>query len=156
MALIILPTNACGSQTDTIPLISSCFPYVKVAYSTCFRLTTKETTICRPKRPCYTNVGHSERLHVYNLVSLVCKFLRFIYLDNRLHDSMVVSSSEFVSLTLERMCNPDTSFSGSDFSNLCRVIISLLSTACTYIWMVTRSCENACLCLIVDVVENWV
>jgi hypothetical protein len=79
MALIIPPTNACGSQTDTIPLISSSFPYVEVAYSTCFRLTTKETTICCPERPCYTNVGHSKRLHVYNLVSLGCKFLRFIY-----------------------------------------------------------------------------
>jgi hypothetical protein len=79
-------------------------------------------------------------------------------LDKRLHDSMVVFTSEFVALTLERMCNPDTSSSGSgsDFNNLCRVIISLPSTARMYIWMVARSPENACFCLLVDVVENWI
>jgi hypothetical protein len=77
-------------------------------------------------------------------------------LGKRLHNSMVVSSSEFVSLKLERMCNPDTSFCGSDFSNLCRVIISLPSTECAYIRMAARSPENTCFCILVDVVENWI
>ncbi len=77
-------------------------------------------------------------------------------LDERIHEGMAMSPAEFVSSTLTRTCNPDPSSCGSDFSNLCVVMKSLPSTAHKYVWLITNSPDDACFCLIVGVVENWI
>jgi len=46
---------------------------------------------------------------------------------------MAMSTPEFVSSTLLRICDPDPSSYGSDFSNLCAVMKLLPSTARTYV-----------------------
>ncbi len=43
-------------------------------------------------------------------------------LDKRICKGMAMSTPEFVSSTLLRICNPDPSSYGSDFSNLCAVM----------------------------------
>jgi hypothetical protein len=48
-------------------------------------------------------------------------------LDERIRESMAMSPAKFVSSTLTRICNPDPSSCGSDFSNLCIVMKSLPS-----------------------------
>jgi hypothetical protein len=63
---------------------------------------------------------------------------------------------EFVSSILLKICNPDPSSYGSDFSNLCAVMKSLLSTAYTYVRLVANSLDNDCFCLLVGVVESWI
>jgi hypothetical protein len=68
-------------------------------------------------------------------------------LDKRLREGMAMSTPEFVSSTLLRICNPDPSSYGSDFSNLCAMMKSLPSTARTYVWLVTDSPNNDCFCL---------
>ena len=50
-------------------------------------------------------------------------------LDDRLCEGLAMSTPEFVFSTLIRICNPDPSSYGSDFSNLCAVMKSLLSSA---------------------------
>ena len=67
-----------------------------------------------------------------------------------------MSAPKFVSSTLLRICNPDPSSYGSDFSNLCAVMKSLTSTARTYVRLIADSPDDACFCLLVDVVENWI
>ena len=77
-------------------------------------------------------------------------------LDERLREGMAMSTPEFVSSTLLRICNPDPSSYGSDFSNLCTVMKSLLSTAYTYVRLVANSLDNDCFCLLVGAVESWI
>ena len=48
--------------------------------------------------------------------------LNLLGLVERLRKGMVVSVSMFVSSTLEWVCIPDNSLSGSDFRNLCEVM----------------------------------
>jgi hypothetical protein len=77
-------------------------------------------------------------------------------LDGRICEGMAMSTPRFVSSTLLRIvCDPDPSSFGSDFSNLCVVMSSLPSTACTYVWLLASSPDEACFCLLVGVVENW-
>ena len=78
-------------------------------------------------------------------------------LDERLGEGMAMSTPEFVSSTLRRICDPDPSSSyGSDFCNLCAVMKSLPSTARTYVRLVANSPDNDCFCLLVGVVESWI
>ena len=67
-----------------------------------------------------------------------------------------MSTPKFVSMTLLRICNPDPSSYGSDFSNLCVVMKSLPSTARTYVRLIADSPDDACFYLLVSVVENWI
>ena len=67
-----------------------------------------------------------------------------------------MSTAEFVSSTLMRICDPDPSSFGSDFSNLCVVMSSLPSTARTYVRLLAISPDDACFCLLVGVVEKWI
>jgi hypothetical protein len=76
-------------------------------------------------------------------------------LDERIREGMAMSAPKFVSSTLLRICDPDPSSYGSDFSNLCVVMKSLPSTARTYVRLIANSPDDACFCLLVDVVENW-
>ena len=62
-------------------------------------------------------------------------------LDERLYEGMAMSTPEFVSSTLLRICDPGRSSYGSDFCNLCTVMKSLPSD---------------CFCLLVGVVESWI
>ena len=66
-----------------------------------------------------------------------------------------MSTSKLVSSTLLRICDPDPFSYGSDFSNICVVMKSLPSAACTYVRLVANSPENDCFCLLVGVIENW-
>jgi len=75
-------------------------------------------------------------------------------LDERLCEGMAMSTSEFVSSTLLRICDPEHFFYVSDFSNLCAVMKSLPSTACTYIRLVADSLDS--FCLLVSVIESWI
>jgi hypothetical protein len=50
-------------------------------------------------------------------------------LDERIREGMAMSPAKFVSSTLTRICDPDPSSYGLDFSNLCVVMKSLPSTA---------------------------
>jgi hypothetical protein len=77
-------------------------------------------------------------------------------LDERICEGMAMSPAEFVLSTLTRICNPDPSSYCSDLSNLCVVMKSLPSTARTYIRMIADSPDDACFCLLVGVVENWI
>ena len=77
-------------------------------------------------------------------------------LDERIREGMAMSAPKFVSSTLLRICDPDPSSYGSDFSNLCVVMKSLPSTARTYVRLIANSPDDACFCLLVDVVENWI
>ncbi len=69
---------------------------------------------------------------------------------------MAMSKPRFVSSTLLRICDPEPSSYGLDFSNLCVVMNSLPSTAHTYIPLLASSPDDACFCLLVGVVENWI
>jgi hypothetical protein len=69
---------------------------------------------------------------------------------------MAMSTPEFVSSTLIRICNPDHSSYGSDFSNLCAVMKSLPSTARTYVRLIADSPDDNCFSLLVGVVESWI
>ena len=75
-------------------------------------------------------------------------------LDKRIHEGMAMSTPRFVSSTLLRICDPEPSSYGLDFSNLCVLMNSLPSTTCTCIWLLVSSPDDACFCLIVGVVEN--
>ena len=77
-------------------------------------------------------------------------------LDERIREGMAMSAHKFVSSTLLRICDPDPSSYGSDFSNLCVVMKSLPSTARTYVRLIANSPDDVCFCLLVDVVENWI
>ena len=77
-------------------------------------------------------------------------------LDERLCEGMAMSTPEFVSSTLLRISNPDPSSYGSDFSNLCAVMKSLMSTARRYVRLIADSPDDACFCLLVGVVESWI
>ena len=77
-------------------------------------------------------------------------------LDERIREGMAMSTAKFVSLTLTRICDPDPSSSGLDFSNLCIVMKSLLSTVRTYVRLIADSPDDACFFLFVGVVENWI
>ncbi len=77
-------------------------------------------------------------------------------LVERLREGMVMSTSKFVSSTLLRICDPDPSSYGSDFSNICVMMKSLPSAACTYVRLVANSPDNDCFCLLVGVLENWI
>jgi hypothetical protein len=77
-------------------------------------------------------------------------------LDERLHEGMAMSTLKFVSLTLARICDPDHTSNRLDFSNLCTVINSLLSLARGYIRLLASSPDDACFCLLVSVMENWI
>ena len=61
-----------------------------------------------------------------------------------------------MSSTLLRICDPDPSSYGLDFSNLCVVMKSLPSTARTYIRLIDNSPDDTCFCLLVGVVESWI
>jgi hypothetical protein len=74
-------------------------------------------------------------------------------LDERIREGMAMSAPKFVSSTLLRICDPDPSSYGSDFSNLCVVMKSLPSTARMYIRLIADRPDDA-FCLIVSVVEN--
>ncbi len=69
---------------------------------------------------------------------------------------MAMSLAKFVSSTLTRICNPDPSSYGSDFSNLCVVMKSIPSIVRTYVQQIANRPDDACFCLLVDVVENWI
>ena len=77
-------------------------------------------------------------------------------LDERIREGMAMSTPRFVSSTLLRICDPEPSSYGSDFSNLCVVMSSLQSTARTYVWLLASCPDDACFCLLVGVVENWI
>jgi len=77
-------------------------------------------------------------------------------LDERICKGMAMSPAEFLSSTLTRICDPDPSSYGSDFSNLCIVMKSLPSTARTYVRLIADTPDDACFCLLVGVVENWI
>jgi hypothetical protein len=77
-------------------------------------------------------------------------------LDKRIHEGMAMSTPKFVSSTLLRICGPDPSSHGLDFSNLCVVMNSLPSMARTYVRLLASSPDDACFCLLVGVMENWV
>jgi hypothetical protein len=77
-------------------------------------------------------------------------------LDERIREGMGMSAPKFVSSTLPRICDPDPFSYGSDFSNLCVMMKSLPSTARTYVRLIADSPDDACFCLLVDVVENWI
>jgi hypothetical protein len=77
-------------------------------------------------------------------------------LDERIREGMAMSAPKFVSSTLLRICNPDPSSYGSNFSNHCVVMKSLPSTARTYVQLIANRPDDACFCLIVSVVENWI
>ncbi len=76
--------------------------------------------------------------------------------DERIREGMAMSTPRFASSTLLRICDPDSLSYGSDFSNLCVVMNSLLSTACTYVRLLASSQDEACFCLLVGVEENWI
>jgi hypothetical protein len=76
-------------------------------------------------------------------------------LDERICKGMAMSPAEFVSLTLMRICNPDTGC-GSNFNNLCTVMSLLPPSTCTYIMLVANSPKNNCFSLLVGVVANWI
>ncbi len=63
-------------------------------------------------------------------------------LDERLREGMAMSTPEFVSLTLLRICDPDPSSYGFNFSNICVVMKSLPSTACMYVRLAANSLDN--------------
>jgi hypothetical protein len=73
-------------------------------------------------------------------------------LDERLREGTAISTPKFVSSTLARICDPDHTSNGLDFSNLCTVINSLLSSACKYVWLLASSPDDACFCLLVGVI----
>ncbi len=77
-------------------------------------------------------------------------------LDERLREGMAMSTPKFVSSTLLRIWDPDPSYYGSNFSNLCAVMKSLPSTACTYVRLLADSPDNNCFCLLVGVIESWI
>jgi hypothetical protein len=77
-------------------------------------------------------------------------------LDEQLHEGMAMSTAEFVSSTLLRICYPDPSSYGSDFCNLCTVMKSLPSAVHTYVWLIANSLDNNCFGLLVGVVESWI
>jgi hypothetical protein len=77
-------------------------------------------------------------------------------LDERICEGMAMSPAEFVLSTLTRICDPDPFSYGLDFSNLCVVMKSLPSTVCTYVRLIAGSPDDACFCLLVGVVENWI
>ena len=77
-------------------------------------------------------------------------------LDERIREGMAMSPAEFVSSTIMRICDPHPSSYGSDFSNLCVVMKFLPSTARTYVRLIADSPDDACFCLLVGVVENWI
>ena len=77
-------------------------------------------------------------------------------LDERIREGMAMSAPKFVSSTLLRICDPDPSSYGSDFSNLCVVMKSLPSTSRSYVQLIANSPDDACFCLLVNVVENWI
>jgi hypothetical protein len=77
-------------------------------------------------------------------------------LDKRIREGMAMSAPKFVFLTQLRICDPDPSSYGLDFSNPCVVMNSFPSTACTYVRLLASSPDDACFCLLVGVVENWI
>jgi hypothetical protein len=77
-------------------------------------------------------------------------------LDKRIPEGMAMSAPKFVSSPLLRICAPEPSSFGSDFSNLCAMMNPLSSMACTYIRLLASSPDDACFCLLVGVVENWI
>ena len=77
-------------------------------------------------------------------------------LDKTIHKGVALSTTEFMSSTLRRICNPDPSSYGSDFSNLCTVLISLPSTPHTYVKMLANSPDDVCFSQLAGVVENWI
>jgi hypothetical protein len=77
-------------------------------------------------------------------------------LEERIREGMAMSAPKCVSSTLLRIYNPDPSSYGSDFSNLCVVMKSLPSIARTYVQLIADSSDDACFCLLVDIVENWI
>jgi hypothetical protein len=77
-------------------------------------------------------------------------------LNERMHEGMAMSTQKFVSSTLLRICDPDPSSHCLDFNNLCVVMNPLPSMARMYVRLLASSPGDACLCLLVGVVENWV
>jgi hypothetical protein len=77
-------------------------------------------------------------------------------LDERIREGVAMSAPKFASSTLLRICDPDPSSYVSDFSNLCVVMKSLTSTACTHVRLIADSPADACFCFFVDVDENWI
>jgi hypothetical protein len=77
-------------------------------------------------------------------------------LDERIHEGMAMPTPKFVSLTLLRICDPDPSSYGSDFRNLCVIMNSLQSTARTCARLLASSPDDAWVCLLAGVVENWI
>ncbi len=77
-------------------------------------------------------------------------------LDKKIREGMAMSAPKFVSSTLLRICYPDPSSYGLDFSNLCVMMKSLPSTSRTYVRLIADRPDDPCLCLIVGVVENWI
>jgi len=77
-------------------------------------------------------------------------------LDERIREGMAMSPAKCVLSTLTRICDFDPSSHGLDFSNLCVMMKSLPSTACTYVRLIVDSPDDACFYLLVSVVENWI
>jgi hypothetical protein len=77
-------------------------------------------------------------------------------LDERIREGMAMSTPRCVSSTLLRICDPEPSSYGSDFSYLCVLMNSLPSTARMYVWLLASSPDDACFCLLVGGVENWI
>jgi hypothetical protein len=77
-------------------------------------------------------------------------------LDEQLCEGMAMSTPEFVSSTLLRICNPDPSSYGSDFCILCTVMKSLPLAARMYVRLIADSPDDNCFGLLVGVVESWI
>jgi hypothetical protein len=60
-------------------------------------------------------------------------------LDERIREGIAMSTPKFVSSTLLRICDPDPSSHGSDFSNLCVVMNSLPSMARTFVLLLAAA-----------------
>jgi hypothetical protein len=98
-------------------------------------------------------LNYKKRRYLNTQVSIL---LNQSNLYERIHEGMAMSTPRFVSSSLLRICDLEPSSYSSDFSNLCVVINSLPSTARTYVRLLASSPDDACFCLFVGVVENWI
>jgi hypothetical protein len=121
----------------------TCGPLRDIVRQYCLKKSQVARQLLNYKKGRYLNMQVSILLNPSDLVE-------------RLREGMAMSTLEFVSSTLLRICDPDPSFYGSDFSNICVVMKSLPSAACTYVRLVANSLDNDCFCLRVGVVENWI
>ena len=107
----------------------ACGPLGDIVRQYCLKKSQVARQLLNYKKGKYLNTQVSILLNPSDLVE-------------RLREGMAMSTSEFVSLTLLRICDPDPFSYGYDFSNICVVMKSLPFAACTYVRLVTSSPEN--------------